>query len=69
KAKVYALDVSEFSDLYQSEDAQFYAGIPEYAMLKRGLSDPERIEHGYWVAWQIADALERRLDDPDSYPL
>ena len=62
KAKAYALDVSEFSDLYQSEDPQFYDGIPEYAMLKQGLSDQERIEHGYWVAWRIADALEKRLD-------
>ena len=62
KAKAYALDVSEFSDLYQSDDPQFYEGIPEYEMLKRGLSDQERIENGYWVAWQIADALEKRLD-------
>ena len=30
-------------------------------MLKQGLSDQQRIEHGYLVAWQIADTLEKRL--------
>ena len=65
KAKAYALDVSEFADVYQSDDPEFYADMPEYAMLKRGLTDQERIDHGYWVAWQLADALEQRLDDLD----
>ncbi len=57
KAKDYALDVSEFSHLYQSPNPHFYDGIPEAAMLKRGLTPQERIENGYWVAYQIAEAL------------
>jgi tetratricopeptide (TPR) repeat protein len=61
KAKEYAKDVSTFDDLYQSPDPHFYDGIPEYEMLKRGMSDQERIENGYYVAWQIADRLEKRL--------
>jgi hypothetical protein len=61
QAKEYAKDVSTFDDLYQSPDPHFYDGIPEYEMLKRGMSDQERIENGYYVAWQIADALEKRL--------
>jgi len=60
KAKDYALDVSEISHLYQSTDPHFYDGIPECAMLKRGLTPQERIENGYWVAYQIAEALDER---------
>jgi hypothetical protein len=61
KAKEYALDVSEYSHLYQSTDPHFYDGIPEAAMLKRGMTEQERIDNGYWVAYQIALALEERL--------
>ena len=61
KAKEYAKDVSTFDDLYQSPDPHCYDGIPEYEMLKRGMSEQERIENGYFVAWQIADRLEKRL--------
>jgi hypothetical protein len=61
KAKEYALDVSEYAHLYQSRDPHFYDGIPEAAMLKRGLTEQERIDNGYWVAYQIALALEQRL--------
>ncbi len=57
KAKDYALDVSDYSHLYQSKNPHFYDGIPEAAMLKRGLTPKERIENGYWVAYQIAEAL------------
>ncbi|MCK4764772.1 MAG: hypothetical protein KAW12_21415, partial [Candidatus Aminicenantes bacterium] len=61
KTEEYALDVSEFDDLYKSEDAHFYDNIPEYEMLKRGLSDAERIENGYRVAYSMAEALEKKL--------
>ncbi len=61
KAKTYALDVSEYAHLYQSSDPHFYDSIPEAAMLKRGMTEQERIDHGYWVAYQIALALEQRL--------
>jgi tetratricopeptide (TPR) repeat protein len=61
KAKEYAKDVSEFSDLFKSKDPHFYDGIAEYKMLKRGMTEKERIENGYYVAYQIADALEKRL--------
>ncbi len=61
EAKEYAKDVSTFDDLYQSPDAHFYDGIAEYEMLKRGMTEQERIENGYYVAWQIADRLEKRL--------
>jgi hypothetical protein len=60
KTKEYALDVSEFSDLYQSPDPDFYKGIPEYQMLKRGMTHEERIQNGYWVAYKIAEELEKR---------
>jgi len=60
KAKEYALDVSEYSHLYQSQDPHFYDGIPEAAMLKRGMTHQERIDNGYWVAYKIAEALEER---------
>jgi tetratricopeptide (TPR) repeat protein len=60
KTKEYALDVSEFSDLYQSPDPDFYKGIPEYQMLKRGMTHEERIRNGYWVAYKIAEELEKR---------
>ncbi len=59
--KEYALDVSQFSDLYQSEDPHFYDGIPEYEMLKRGMTEEERVKNGYWVAYKIADVLEKKL--------
>ncbi len=60
-AKEYAKDVSKFEDLYQSKDKHFYDGIPEYEMLKRGMTEQERIENGYYAAYQIAEALEKRL--------
>lgn len=60
-AKDYARDVSKFEDLYQSQDPHFYDGIPEYDMLKRGMTEQERIENGYYVAYQIAEALEKRI--------
>jgi len=61
KAKVYAKDVSTFDDLYKSKDAHFYDGIEGYEMLKRGMTEKERIENGYFVAYQIAEALEKKL--------
>jgi hypothetical protein len=61
KAKEYALDVSEYAHLYQAQDPHFYEGIPEAAMLKRGMTPQERIDNGYWVAYQIALALEQQL--------
>jgi|GEM_PF-576414 len=60
KAKAYALDVSEFKHLYQSEDLHFYDGIPEYEMLKRGMTEEERIQNGYFIVYKIAEALEKR---------
>jgi len=61
KTKEYALDVSEFSDLYQSQDPDFYKGIPEYDMLKRGMTKEERIRNGYFVAYRIAEELEKKI--------
>ncbi len=71
QAKEYAKDVSTFEDLYQSQDPHFYddpnlrevGNLPQvYEMLKRGMTEQERIENGYWVAYQIAEALEKRLN-------
>jgi hypothetical protein len=61
KAKEYALDVSEFTDLYVSTDPDFYKGIPEYEMLKRGLTKEERIRNGYFPVYQMAETLEAGL--------
>jgi tetratricopeptide (TPR) repeat protein len=57
KTKEYALDVSDFSHLYQSPDPDFYKGIPEYQMLKRGMTKEERIKNGYWPAYRMAELL------------
>ena len=57
----FAKDVSKFEDLYQSKEKNFYDGITEYEMLKRGMTEQERIEHGYYVAYQVAEALEKKL--------
>jgi len=43
-----------------SNKCPFYDGIPEYDMLNRGITDEERIKHGYWVAYQMAEALEKK---------
>lgn len=61
KAKAYALDQSTIEDVFQSSDPHFYDGYPEYEMLQRGMTEQERIENGYYVAWQMADRLEKRL--------
>jgi hypothetical protein len=55
KTKDYALDVSEFSHLYQSPNPDFYKGIPEYEILERFMTKEERIRNGYWVAYRIAE--------------
>jgi hypothetical protein len=60
KAKEYALDQSDISHLYQSPDPHFYDNIPEYEMLKRGMTEEERIQNGYFVVYKIAEALEKR---------
>jgi tetratricopeptide (TPR) repeat protein len=57
KTKEYALDVSELSHLYPSPDPGFYKGIPEYEMLKRGLTREERIKNGYQPAYRMAELL------------
>jgi hypothetical protein len=61
QAQEYALDVSEFEHLYQSPDPDFYKGIEEYDMLKRGMTRQERVENGYWVAYRIAEELLKKL--------
>ncbi len=58
QAKEFAKDDSTFEDLYQSKNKHFYDGIPEYEMLKRGMTEEERIRNGYWVAYQVAERLE-----------
>jgi hypothetical protein len=69
-AKEYAKDVSKLEDLYHSTDKHFYdapnlrevGNLPQvYEMLKRGMTEQERIENGYYVAYQIAEALEKKL--------
>lgn len=59
KARDYARDVSEFSDLYQSavSNPDFYNDIPEYDMLKRGMNEDERVKNGYLAAFQMAEEL------------
>jgi len=60
KTKEYALDVSDISNLYspvKTTADEFYKDIPEYEMLKRGMTKEERIQNGYWVAYQIAEIL------------
>ncbi|NIM12217.1 MAG: DUF4062 domain-containing protein [Candidatus Aminicenantes bacterium] len=47
-------------NLIDQKDPHFYDGIPEYEMLKRGMTQEERVQNGYWVAYKIADVLEQR---------
>lgn len=39
---------------------KFYDGIPEYEMLKRDMTEEERIRNGYWVAYQVAERVEKK---------
>lgn len=58
KSKEYALDISKFSDLYDSPDHHFYDGIPGHDILKQGMTELERIQNGYWVTYRMAEELE-----------
>jgi hypothetical protein len=58
KAKKFALDISQFSNLYLSPKPDFYENILGYKMLKRGMTEKERIQNGYFIAYKIAEALE-----------
>jgi hypothetical protein len=60
KTKEYALDVSEFSHLYASPAPGFYKDIPEYQMLKRGMTKEERIKNGYQPAYDMAELLLKK---------
>jgi hypothetical protein len=62
QAKEYALDVSEFSHIYHSPNPDFYAGIPEYDMLKRGMTEQERIRNGYFPVYRIADFMLKKIE-------
>jgi hypothetical protein len=64
KAREYAIDTSTIDDIFLPPDGtadEFYKDIPEYTMLKRGMTDEERIKKGYYAAWLRADKLEKRL--------
>jgi len=64
KAREYAKDTSSIDDIFLPPDGtadEFYKDIPEYEMLKRGMTDEERIKKGYYAAWLRADKLEERL--------
>lgn len=66
KVKELALDISQFSNLYRSPKPDFYDNIPGYNMLKRGMTEKERIQNGYFVAYKIAEALEENMQDLNS---
>lgn len=62
KAREYAREISTLKDIFLPPDADmFYKDIPEYEMLKRGPTEEERIENGYYAAWLRAAQLEKRL--------
>ncbi len=52
KAKAYAKDTSALEDLFlpPNED-EFYKDIPEYTIVKRGLTDDEQRDCGYYLGW------------------
>ncbi|MFT3911944.1 MAG: hypothetical protein QM737_21140 [Ferruginibacter sp.] len=57
----YARDASKIEDIFLPPDAdEFYKDIPEYKMLKRGLTEKEKIKNGYYGAWLRAEELEKR---------
>ena len=62
KVRDYAKDSSTLDDIFLPPDAdEFYRDIPQYAMLKRGMTEEERIQNGYYTAWLKADRLEQRI--------
>lgn len=62
KVRDFALDTSTLEDIFLPPDAdEFYKDIREYAMLKRGLTNEERIKNGYYAAWLRAEKLKSRL--------
>lgn len=64
KVKEYAIDTSKYEDIFLPPDGsadEFYKGIEEYDMLKRGMTEEERIKKGYYNAWWRADELEKRI--------
>lgn len=64
KARDYARDTSDITDIFLPPDGsadEFYKDIPEYTMLKRGLTEEERIKNGYYAAWLRAEKLQQRL--------
>ncbi len=64
KAREYARDTSTIDDIFLPPDGsadEFYKDIPEYEMLKRGMTEEERITKGYYVAWLKAERLEARI--------
>jgi hypothetical protein len=67
KAKEYAKDISTFDALYKSRNPHFYDGIEGYEMLKRVMTEKERIENGYYVAWQIAEAMEKNIKNQSAF--
>ena len=52
---------STFEGLFKSNDPHFYDDIPEYEMLKRGMTHEEKIDNGYWFGYKMAEALEKQL--------
>ncbi|MDB5226004.1 MAG: hypothetical protein JWN78_197 [Bacteroidota bacterium] len=60
--KECSIDKSSLKDIFSPPNPdEFYNDIPEYEMLKRGMSKNERIMNGYYVAWKAADLLEKKL--------
>lgn len=65
KARDYAKDTSTLEDIFLPPDGtadEFYKDIPEYEMLKRGMTEEERIKKGYYVAWLRAKQLGKLLN-------
>ncbi len=60
KVKEYARDMSEVSHLYPSTNPEFYKDIPEYLMLKRGMTEEEPITNGYWPVYHMAAELGKK---------
>jgi hypothetical protein len=61
KVREYARDTSTLEDIFLPPDGsadEFYKDIPEYEMLKRGMTEEERVRHGYYAAWLRAERLE-----------
>lgn len=60
--KIHSADQSQPEDLFiPAGKADFYHTIPGYELFTKKRTEQEKLENGYYTAWQKAQILEKRL--------